>query len=189
MRVALGVRDRGGRDGSGTAVLVVLGAEPERHELDLVAGAPDRRPYHGVDVEARVERVAAVAASEALAGLTAVVEPLRTAGHEVVGIALPVEEPGPSVLDRPLAEIVAAHTLIHAAEAELYRDALATAATDLGLAVTRYPARDLRAVAAKTIDDDLAAFAAEIGRRLGRPWRREHADAAIAARLLLDSGS
>ncbi|MGH3648777.1 MAG: hypothetical protein ACRDTM_16580, partial [Micromonosporaceae bacterium] len=49
-------------------------------------------------------------------------------GHRVVGVALPVGVPGPEVLELPLPQILASHPLIHTAEAELYRDALATAA-------------------------------------------------------------
>lgn len=76
-----------------------------------------------------------------------------------------------------------------AAEAKLYRDALATAATGLGLPVTRYPVRGLRGAAASALGVSpgrLADTLAGIGTRVGRPWRKEHAEAAMAALAALD---
>ncbi|MGH3714906.1 MAG: hypothetical protein ACRDT4_15795, partial [Micromonosporaceae bacterium] len=159
--IALGVRDRGGRQGTGTAALVALDAATSvvrRIDVDLAADVPERRLFHAMvdpGAEAPIPDTTAVrhAAAAAEAAARDALDDLIAAlpGHRLVGIAVPVGVPGPEVLDLPVAEILASHSLAHAAEAELYRDALATAATAVGLPVTRYPVRGLRAAAANAL--------------------------------------
>jgi hypothetical protein len=82
---------------------------------------------------------------------------------------------------RPLPEldaIVKVHALWHAAEGELYRDALDAACAELGVAVIGVPQPELAAPA--------AALAA-LGKAAGKPWAVEQKEAAMAALLALDS--
>ncbi len=191
--VVIGIRDRGGRVGTGTAALVALDAAltvAERVDLDLAAELPARRIYHATPSPAQVTRAAAAATAAARAGLSRLLK--RLEGHRAVSVAVPIGIPGPEVLDLPLAHVLAKHTLIHAAEAELYRDALAIAATDLDLPVTRYPVRGVANAAASALrlpTDKLTGKLAELGRLVGRPWRAEHAHAAAAALLSASADS
>ena len=82
---------------------------------------------------------------------------------------------------KPLPEldaIVKVHALWHAAEGELYRDALDAACAELGVAVIGVPQPELAAPA--------AALAA-LGKAAGKPWTVEQKEAAMAALLALDS--
>jgi hypothetical protein len=103
---------------------------------------------------------------------------VRSAGVPAGGTRAPPE----------LARILAAHPLMHSAEGELYREVLVEAAADAGLTVSRVPGRDLAAHAASRMGCDAAAIAVkltELGRQVGRPWRRDEKDAALAAWLAL----
>jgi hypothetical protein len=72
--------------------------------------------------------------------------------------------------------ILRSHALMHAAEGELYRAALAAAAEAGGLEVTTIPAREL----------DLSAQAVrDLGHGAGAPWGRDQKLAALAAALRL----
>lgn len=117
---------------------------------------------------------------------------VRSGVAAVTGIALermralwselsPVAGVGVVIGDHPvpdsLATILASHALMHAAEGQLYRDALLEAAAACGL-----PARGVarrRAVALLT--GELADAVALLGTRAGHPWRKQHKLAAVAA--------
>jgi hypothetical protein len=201
--VALGVRDHAGRDLTGTASLVALGltgpdGDPvvvDRREADLLGDpALPGRVYHAAvgraaeEAAALVDRAAeaaARAAGELLAGIAAT---LDQAGHQLTGVAVAIDPDGLDVLDRPLPEVLASHTAQHQAEAELYRDALATAAEARGIPVTRYDRSGLAATAAAALGAppaELDRTLALIGRGLGPPWRKAHKEAALAAWLAL----
>ena len=74
--------------------------------------------------------------------------------------------------------IVKVHALWHAAEGELYRDALADACTELGIAVLGVPQPELEAP---------PATLAALGKVAGKPWTVEQKEAAMAALLALES--
>ena len=79
-----------------------------------------------------------------------------------------------------LAAILAAHTLMHAAEGAMFRDALLDAA-----AAQRVRAVGVsRNVAAERLSGDLAGPVAQIGVAAGRPWRKEHKLATVAALMV-----
>ena len=86
--------------------------------------------------------------------------------------------------DVPLADVLASHRLVHVGEAALFRDAVAVAAEDAGLAVVRLVDGDV-AAEARTRSAELAA----LGRVAGRPWRRAEREAAAAAVLALTGGA
>jgi hypothetical protein len=91
---------------------------------------------------------------------------------------------GDRELSATVAQALASHPLMHAAEGELYSDALVDAAAKQGLAVTSLPRR--------VADDRLrhavpvAETVRRLGERAGPPWRKEHKRAAAAALAALE---
>jgi len=87
-----------------------------------------------------------------------------------------------------LAAIFASHTLLHAAEGELVREALSEAAAAADLPVVRHRQKELLAIAQRVLglgDDEVRARLARLGQGLGPPWRQEQKDAALAAWLTI----
>ena len=185
VEVALGFRPH-----SGWAVAVVVGLGP------VVLGAAPARSAWADPAVPRRGRAAAgrgggagrrrrpTAAYERAAAALAEL----AAGHEVVGAAI-VAGAGTVREDVPLARALTAHAMLHAAEGELYRDALADAADALGLPVTLVPPRDTPALGRRVLgcdDEDLRGRLTELGRPFGPPWTRDHKDAVVAALALLE---
>ena len=82
----------------------------------------------------------------------------------------------------PVAKALTAHPLMHAAEGELYREALMDAAAETPLAVSQIPrwrADELLGEAA------IAQIVAGLGAQVEPPWRKEQKRAAIAALVAL----
>lgn len=128
------------------------------------------------DLIAAVERSARSAAREVIADA---VGQLKAAGHEVEAVALGQDA---GQLPEDLLKILGNHTSLHVGEGELYREAVADAAEDLGLRTVRYDFRTL----AKT-HADVAARIDGLRREIGAPWARDHKDAALAGWLALQS--
>lgn len=83
-----------------------------------------------------------------------------------------------------LQKVLASHALIHAAEGDHFRDALAEAAEARGLRVVRIGRKELpaRAEAALGIPGpELKARIASLGKGLGAPWGQDQKLAALAA--------
>jgi hypothetical protein len=195
MDVALGFRPH-----SGWAAAVVVGsaapAPLDRRRVALADVPPPVQPYHEAagmpagDAATLVEEATVAAFSRAAAELAALVRVLRAAGHEPVGAGV-VAGPGSVREDLPLERVLSAHSLLHAAEGELFRDALVDAAAGLGLAVTLVPPRDTPALGRRLLGCDDAALRArltELGRSLGPPWTRDHKDALLAGLAVLAGG-
>jgi hypothetical protein len=196
-RVAVGVRDLGGTDGTGRAALVTLraagGAAPEildRRDLVLVGGDLPARVYHAAaglcpdDAQPLVRRVAAAAAEAAGAAFDALVADLASEGIDVAAVA--IDDTASAALDVPLADVLGSPQRALAAERALYREALAAAAEERGIGVLRYPDADLPGFAAAALgleadaaEERLAAW----GRTVGAPWEPAHRDAALASWL------
>ena len=190
MKVALGLRPH-----SGWAVAVAVGddAPLDRRRLALAGVPPPVQPYPeaaglpAADAAALVEQATGFAFERAGAELSALVASLRGAGHEVAGVGI-VAGAGSVREDLPLERVLAAHSTLHAAEGELYRDALADAAADVGLAVTMVPPRDTPALGRRLLGGTDAAVAArltELGKPFGPPWTRDHKDALLAGLAVL----
>lgn len=82
-----------------------------------------------------------------------------------------------------LNSILASHALIHAAEGEFYRDAVAQACERAGVAVSRVRERDLEAQA-----EHLSGWRerlADFGKKLGPPWTQDEKLSALGAWLVL----
>jgi hypothetical protein len=180
-------------DHSGWANLVTVAVRPDgvpvlvdRRRCDLVGPEVARQPYHaaaGLDAqaaEALVEEVTAAAEAGARAALAALAADL-TPAHTVAAVTL--RTTGGRPLPDTVAEVLASHSAMHAAEGELYREAWATAAEAMGIAVThhRRPPKG-----ATPSDPATEAAVATLGREAGPPWRAEHREAATAALTTLD---
>jgi hypothetical protein len=204
-RVALGIRDLSGRDETGQAALVTLSLDADhpdptsavildRRDIDLCTVDLPPRVYHAAKglphdaAQALVGHVAMSAARMAGDEIDELLIEMRSGGHTIDAVSVAVDESGPDIVNTPLSDVLSSHTRIHAAENALYREALATAATDRGSAVFRYPSRSV-AEAARTAlrlrPDEIAEQLDAWGRRVGKPWRRPHKDAALAAWLAL----
>jgi hypothetical protein len=88
----------------------------------------------------------------------------------------------------PLAAILKSHSLVHAAEGELYRRVFSEAGAALGARPTRVPANAFarRAAAALGLTPaKLAARLAAMGKASGKPWAADLKQAALAAWLAL----
>jgi hypothetical protein len=181
-------------DHSGWASLVTVGVDDRRRPIVLdrrrsALVGPDvpRQPYHaaagldGAAAEALVRRVEAAARSgarTALADLAADVGP----GCEVV--ALTLRSGAGRGLPDSVAGVLASHAAMHAAEGALYRDALAEAASALGLDVVVQARGTTAAEAARALGTDAAGLAVLLGafgQAVGPPWRKEHREAAAGA--------
>lgn len=88
----------------------------------------------------------------------------------------------------PLAQIVAAHPRLHAAEGELYRSVVERAAASSGLRMERIPPTELLIRAAKAAGvrpPELERRLAALGKASGPPWTKEQKECALAAWALL----
>jgi hypothetical protein len=118
---------------------------------------------------------------------------LRSSGHTPVSSVVVTTAGGPQSPSsgRPvhgphddIAYLLAAHMRMHAAEGELYGEALADALDDAGLNATRVHPRDVAAVAARGLQRDLASLqriVTALGAPLGPPWRKDEKEATLLA--------
>jgi hypothetical protein len=158
-----------------------------RQEITLVDDESTREPYHAawaVPIEevpaliGSVERAAAAAAAEAMEALVSSFGPVGAVG--VVGGNRKV----PSELTRRLAS----HAMVHASERDLYEQAVIRGAAIVGLLVTTVPATGrLFAEAADVLGVELEPALASQGTSVGRPWRKDHREATVAALVALES--
>jgi hypothetical protein len=167
----------------------------ERRRVELVdpAGPGAAQPYHAArllpldEAERWISRCRESTLRLARQALQATGHDLRRQGYRAVACGL---------LDssaRPLpafAAVLASHALVHTAEGELFRDALAAAARADGLPVARLRERDLagRCAAMPGITPEhIRRHLAELGTILGPPWRQDEKLATLAAWLALAS--
>jgi hypothetical protein len=83
-----------------------------------------------------------------------------------------------------VAYVLAAHMRMHAAEGELYGEAIADALDEAGLPVTLVHPRDVAASAADGLGRDagsLQRMVTAIGASLGPPWRKDEKEATLLA--------
>jgi hypothetical protein len=184
---------------SGWAAMIVLGSA--NAELKVLARArieliddrdpESKQPYHAVEAvcveEAmgRLDGYMAVAKSMAAAGIQAQREHLKAHGYQLrcVGVLESAGRKPPS-----LASILASHALIHAADGDHFRNALAVAAEQLGLTVYRIQARTLEEQAAAILRRPKAQLLDTVnalGRQVGSPWGADQKKAALLAWLIM----
>jgi hypothetical protein len=152
-----------------------------------------KQPYHAAeplafkDAEKLITRCMAETRQLAYQALCSAIHDLQQNGHHIVacGILLGSGRTLPT-LDR----ILASHALIHAAEGEMFRDALVDAARQCTLPVKGVKERELYSEAATTLDrsaEQLHTYLSEQGRSLGPPWREDQKCATLAAWLALSA--
>ena len=189
----------GFREHTGWAAMVAVGGSERapvvvaRHRFELCGESLPRAVYHvardldRAGAERLVRQVEAGARQAAEWQLQRVVAELKGAGYRVVGAGVASDARS---LPTDILEILASHPLVHTAEGQLFRNALAEASELLGLPVTRFGQHELYEEAAGhigTSDASLRAQLTGLGRALGPPWQRDQKEAAAAAWLALAS--
>jgi hypothetical protein len=191
--VALGFRSHSGW----TTLVAVAGpvSEPAvvvRRRVELSRRTP-RQPFHAAEgrafagAESLIRRATDEASSLAERAVREVAEELRATGYDLVasGLLLAAGRPLPSLRD-----VLASHALIHAAEGELFREALRQASRRCGLLLVEVRERDLDELAEASLrlsTAQLARWLATWGKTLGPPWTQDEKRSALAARLALGS--
>jgi hypothetical protein len=187
---ALGVRSH-----SGWAAYVVLTGDPKkpdivaRGRMDLCdrAISGSKQPFH------EAEPMAFAAAEKFLARCTDSTNALASAAiteickRNRVTACCVWTASGKPLPD--LKNILASHALIHTAEGEFYRDAIARACTRRKIAVRRVRERDMETELLKLPLAIVAAKTrvAEFGKQLGPPWTQDEKLSACGAWLMLAS--
>jgi len=163
----------------------------ERIELVDAADSGARQPYHAL------EEVPAEAARARLAEFEQSAQ--RLASNAVRSLATRAQQAGAApaavgILDSAgrrgatLEAILASHALIHTADGDHFRVALARGSESLGVPVTRWPRRELEERAAAVLKRTPAALARALGALglgLGAPWGADQKSAALMAWMLL----
>jgi hypothetical protein len=189
----------GFRAHSGWAAAVALGGSPrspeviDRRRISLIApGSPGGvQPYHvarTMDLTKAEEFITVVIAAvdrSALLAVRAFAEAISGKRHAIAscGIVLASGRPLPSQ-----EATLRSHAMVHTAEGELYRAAIARAAKNLSWRCVRVPERDLYKLAAKHLriaEPKLKTRITEMGRALGSPWSADEKCATLIAWLAL----
>ncbi len=193
-KAALGFRAH-----SGWAAAVALGGPPrspeviDRRRISLVEpGSPGGvQPYHvarTMDLAKAEEFIAAVIVAidrSALLAVRAFAEAIGGQGRSVgsCGIVLASGRALPS-----LETTLRSHAMVHTAEGELYRSAIAKASKFLNWRCVRVPERDLYKFAAKQLhipEPKLKVRITEMGRAVDSPWSADEKCATLVAWLAL----
>jgi hypothetical protein len=184
---------------SGWAALVAVGGTHEqpqvlaRSRVELIdhRDPKSKQPYHavegmGIEEAARcLDGYMTVAVRLGHAAVYAAADDLATRGHRVQSVGI-LESAGRKASS--LASILASHALIHAADGDHFRDALAAGAERCGLKVFRVRVRDLEAQAEADLRRparQLRLAVQKFGRELGAPWGADQKMSALLAWLLL----
>lgn len=191
--VALGFRAH-----TGWAVMVAMAGPlssprvAHRCRIELGGSGVPRFVYHaareaGLAKAPRIVRLARTTACRAATrAMREAVAGLDAGGLKVVAGGLLT---GSMRVPKALDAILASHPLLHAAEGELFRDALIAGCKACGIRLRGVPERELwtraeqllglkRAVLQRRLD--------ELGRVAGRPWAQDQKLAALTAWLALD---
>ncbi len=163
----------------------------ERVELADPRDPESKQPYHAVEhlpvAEAarRLRAWADTAESMARAALERIVSRLADDGCRVIGLGI-LESAGRK--GDSLEAILRSHALIHTADGEHFRRALAAAATRRRMTAARVRSRDLESEASTVIRKAPQALhqrIVQLGRGVGPPWGADQKGAALLAWLLL----
>jgi hypothetical protein len=163
----------------------------DRRRLEMIAGNDPEAPPYVYHAAAKLPLAAAerfvrehtqAARESARAAVADAVTALREHGYEVIVAGVIVGNR--PFLAPPLASIVKAHSLIHAAEGELFRQAIVEATEACRLSVTCIPAQQLYARSAadlKLSSEALLELLATVGRAAGKPWAHDQKESLLAA--------
>jgi hypothetical protein len=191
---------------TGWAALVAVAGPVEqpvvldRRRVEMIPGSEPEKPpyvYHAARNLALpagdrlVREWTAIAQTRARAQLAAAVAEL--ASHQLVAAAILVGgQSGRSGQYgmRSLETILQSHALVHAAEGEMYRDAIRVGAEAAGLAVVEVRAKEVHRQAAKAFgmtEAKVAEHLGRIGKAAGRPWDKDNKEACLAALIALSA--
>jgi hypothetical protein len=187
---------------SGWAAMVVIGGSVSapallaRSRVALIDEHDplSKQPYHSVEfmcieeATGRLDGYFSAATSMALASIQAQAEALKERGILLRSAGI-LESSGRKPVS--LSSILASHALIHGADGDHFRNALAGAAERQRLHVCRIRARDIETYAAERLRkpiDRMLDSVNELGRGLGPPWGADQKKAALLAWSLLADG-
>jgi hypothetical protein len=180
---------------SGWAAVVAIGDAAlgplilARTRIEMVdAREPDsKQPYHAIEplelehARRRLTAFSASALANAHAALTQMMSELEQQGYRVHSLGI-LDSSGRT--GASLEAILASHALIHTADGNHFRSAIAAAAEQCGLRVRRVAAKDLEQrasaalrLSAHEIHRTLVAF----GKQVGPPWGVDQKNAALLA--------
>jgi hypothetical protein len=184
---------------SGWAALVVVTGHPHfpeilgRKRIELVdstiPGAA--QPYHTAeemalkDAKKFIDRCIARTSFLARNAFASLIEEFRSTGTKIVGCGYLLSSARPLPA---LEGILASHPLIHTAEGEFFRNAIADAAEHHNLPVTKIKERDVYNVASEKFDsgeEELQKRINALGKTLGPPWRQDEKLATVVGLLAL----
>jgi hypothetical protein len=118
-----------------------------------------------------IRKVDRFASQRALASLAMFVGDVEHGGSQVAGVAVIATD---RVIPEELERVLRSHQLLHAAEGDLFEEALMEGASSLG-----------RPVARVALPSSISARVETLGRTVGSPWQKDHKLAALAAFTLL----
>lgn len=184
---------------SGWTSLVVVALEKEkpivlarqRPHLVQTFSYTFRQPYHTAEkmslgeAEEFLDEQRRVSRTLACKALRAAQDNVAQQGYMVTRAALLTASARPLP---ELAKILAAHSLIHTADGEFFRDALFQACTTCRVNVTKIKERELLAASTSRLRRKAAAlskFLIKLGKPLGAPWSQDEKFASLAAWLTL----
>jgi hypothetical protein len=171
----------GWRSHSGWAVLVAVAGTPTspnilaRERVQLVDESLPRMAYHAIEAwDLSLKEGKALVAKVRRAATTAATKAMKSAvtehDAEAVGVVGKIRN-----IPDDFERILAAHSLLHAAEGALYEEALLDAAARAGIEGTLVEEQSIR------IPNALEAAR----KTLGSPWQKDHKLAAAAALVAL----
>jgi hypothetical protein len=193
-RAALGCRAH-----SGWAALVAIAGPPrspqviDRRRIETCDASirGSKQPYHAAeplefrDAEALLRQCARSTAQLSQRALRTALDDLRGLGYRVEYCALTLGS-GRALPD--LKSVLASHALIHTAEGEFYRDALAGAGRECGLklcGVKEKQLYDCGAAHFQITPDELERRLSALGKPIGPPWTQDQKYAALVAWMAL----
>lgn len=163
----------------------------DRRRIELIDPSLIRFAYHAVQdaplkqAAKSITEIEASALACATSEIKTLVESLKADGHVVRGVGMAAKT---AKLPDALEKILSSHALLHAAEGDLYREALAEAAASSGFPVARFPPKEIYGDAAAqlgTSEATLRELLTRTGKTIGRPWTADHREAVLAALLAL----
>jgi hypothetical protein len=164
-----------------------------RRRVELMEPGLPAPAYHAAaelaaaEAEELVKRVTAAAAAAAHEQLARLRDELTAQGDPLTGVGIVAE---PRAIPDDVQRVLASHALMHSAEGDIYREALAEAADDLELKPVQVAAKRLSLVAENELGlgpDEQQSLLTRLGRELGSPWRIDHKQATLVALLALAS--
>jgi len=184
---------------TGWAAAVVVTGDPRKVEvilrlrLELLpsGGSIPRFVYHTAaemplpEAAALVKSAERIVSQEAHRTIEEALEASFSAGRKIVAAGIPA---GSTKLPGDLSKILAAHTLIHAAEGHLFSQAIVAACQRCGVHPVTMRLRDIwgkAAAACEMEEKELRDAVDSIRKAVGPPWSADQKIATIAALLAL----